>query len=115
MSGFAWLFTGSCKADKRDEITAYVKKTFEPLPGGVRTVKQAIEVDGHLHREAQGRRRRGPGVVVGVAHPEADACEGLTCESPYEGAEEEVIEPCCAGLAPQRGGLDATRFALRGI
>ena len=43
VSGFAWLFTGSCKADGRDEIMAYVKKTFEPLPGGVRTVKQAIE------------------------------------------------------------------------
>jgi hypothetical protein len=43
VSGFAWLFTGSCKAGRRDEIVAYVKKTFEPLPGGVRTVKQAIE------------------------------------------------------------------------
>ncbi len=43
VSGFAWLFTGSCKADKRDEITAYVKKTFEALPGGARTVKQALE------------------------------------------------------------------------
>jgi hypothetical protein len=42
-SGFAWLFTGTCRAEKRDAVTAYVKKTFEHLQGGPRIVKQALE------------------------------------------------------------------------
>jgi len=43
VSGFAWLFSATCKAERRDEIVAYITKTFAHLPGGTRTVKQAIE------------------------------------------------------------------------
>jgi len=44
--GSAWLayvFTASCSAKRRDEIARYVTDTFAGLPGGPRTVRQAIE------------------------------------------------------------------------
>jgi alanyl aminopeptidase len=37
------LFTATCSADQRGEITAYVRKTFAGLPGGKRTVTQTLE------------------------------------------------------------------------
>ncbi|HLL23148.1 MAG TPA: M1 family aminopeptidase, partial [Kofleriaceae bacterium] len=40
---FAKVFTASCRADQRDAIADYVTKTFVPMPGGERVVKQAIE------------------------------------------------------------------------
>ncbi len=43
VSGFTYLFTATCKADQRDAVVSYVTKTFAPLAGGPRTVKQAIE------------------------------------------------------------------------
>ncbi len=43
VAGYARLFTGTCKAEQRDEITAYVQKEFSSLPGGKRVVDQAIE------------------------------------------------------------------------
>jgi len=43
VSELAWLFAGSCKAAQRDEVVAYVKRTFEHLTGGPRNVAQAIE------------------------------------------------------------------------
>ncbi|MEO7095952.1 MAG: M1 family metallopeptidase [Polyangiales bacterium] len=43
LAGYAYLFTEACRADLRDEIIAYVRKEFVPLPGGVRVVDQAIE------------------------------------------------------------------------
>jgi len=39
----AYLFTATCKADQRDAIAAYVTKTFAPMAGGARVVRQAIE------------------------------------------------------------------------
>jgi ERAP1-like protein len=44
--GPAWVtyvFTSSCAAERRDEIVDYVTATFAKLPGGERTVQQAIE------------------------------------------------------------------------
>ncbi len=44
--GPAWItyvFTSSCSAARRDEIVDYVTATFAKLPGGARTVEQAIE------------------------------------------------------------------------
>ena len=44
--GNTWLtyvFTSNCAADQRDDIVAYVNKTFAPLPGGERIVRQGIE------------------------------------------------------------------------
>ena len=44
--GQAWLafvLTGPCTADTRDEVVAYVNTHFAKLQGGGRTVKQAIE------------------------------------------------------------------------
>ncbi|CAN5898873.1 M1 family metallopeptidase [soil metagenome] len=43
IAGYARLFTSACKADQRDEITAFVRKEFSPLPGGMRVVDQAVE------------------------------------------------------------------------
>ena len=43
LAGYAYLFTNACRADKRDETIAYVRKEFAPLPGGTRVVDQAIE------------------------------------------------------------------------
>jgi hypothetical protein len=40
MSG---LFTATCRAEQRDAIVDYVKRSFEPLPGGPRIVRQNIE------------------------------------------------------------------------
>jgi alanyl aminopeptidase len=37
------LFTATCRAEQRDAIIDYVKKTFESLPGGPRVVRQNIE------------------------------------------------------------------------
>ena len=37
------LFTATCKADQRDEMADYVKKTFGGLPGGKRIITQNIE------------------------------------------------------------------------
>ena len=45
-TGQAWLsgvFTSSCLADRRAEIVDYVNRTFASMPGGARTVQQAIE------------------------------------------------------------------------
>ncbi|HEY6175362.1 MAG TPA: M1 family metallopeptidase, partial [Kofleriaceae bacterium] len=39
----AYAFAASCSAEQRDEVVAYVNKTFAGLPGGARTVQQAIE------------------------------------------------------------------------
>jgi alanyl aminopeptidase len=39
----AYVFTESCRAEQRDEIADYVTRTFAGMPGGARTVKQAIE------------------------------------------------------------------------
>ncbi len=43
VAGYAYLFTGTCQAARRDEVTSYVRKEFSQLPGGVRVVDQAIE------------------------------------------------------------------------
>ena len=43
LSGFAHLFTATCKAAERDAVVDYVTKTFASLTGGARVVKQAIE------------------------------------------------------------------------
>ncbi|MBA2538343.1 MAG: M1 family metallopeptidase [Deltaproteobacteria bacterium] len=43
ISGFAYLFVGTCKAERRNEVAAYIAKTFGTLPGGARNVKQATE------------------------------------------------------------------------
>jgi alanyl aminopeptidase len=37
------LFTATCRAEQRDAIVDYVKRTFEPLPAGSRIVRQNIE------------------------------------------------------------------------
>ena len=37
------LFTASCRAEQRDAVTEYVKKTFAVMPGGKRTVAQSLE------------------------------------------------------------------------
>ena len=42
-AGFAYMFTGSCDARRRDEAADYITKHFGSLPGGDRVVKQAIE------------------------------------------------------------------------
>ncbi|HEX3760012.1 MAG TPA: ERAP1-like C-terminal domain-containing protein, partial [Kofleriaceae bacterium] len=45
-SGQAWLaglFTASCSAERRAEIVDYVTRTFASMPGGARSVQQAIE------------------------------------------------------------------------
>jgi len=39
----AYAFTASCSAEQRDEVVDYVNKNFAVMPGGARTVKQAIE------------------------------------------------------------------------
>jgi peptidase M1-like protein/ERAP1-like protein len=39
----AYVFANSCSAESRDEIVDYVNKNFAGMPGGARTVKQAIE------------------------------------------------------------------------
>ena len=39
----AYVFTASCSPQRRDEIARYVTDTFGALPGGARTVRQAIE------------------------------------------------------------------------
>ncbi len=43
LAGYAYLFTNICRADKRDETIAYVRKEFTPLPGGAHVVDEAIE------------------------------------------------------------------------
>ncbi len=43
LARYARVFTATCKADQRDAIVDYVTKTFTSMPGGERTVKQAIE------------------------------------------------------------------------
>jgi alanyl aminopeptidase len=43
LANYAYLFTDACRADKRDEIIAYVRKEFTALGGGTRVVEQAIE------------------------------------------------------------------------
>jgi alanyl aminopeptidase len=43
IAGLAYVFTATCRADQRDAITDYVTKTFGPMQGGERVVKQAIE------------------------------------------------------------------------
>ncbi|HEY6176097.1 MAG TPA: M1 family metallopeptidase [Kofleriaceae bacterium] len=42
-SFLANVFTQVCEAEQRDEIADYVTRTFGGMPGGERTVKQAIE------------------------------------------------------------------------
>jgi alanyl aminopeptidase len=37
------LFTATCRADQREAITEYVKKTFGALPGGKRIIAQNLE------------------------------------------------------------------------
>jgi hypothetical protein len=39
----AYAFTRGCRAEQRDEIADYVTRTFAGMPGGARTVRQAIE------------------------------------------------------------------------
>jgi cytosol alanyl aminopeptidase len=39
----AYVFAARCSADDRDDVVAYVNKTFAGMPGGARTVQQAIE------------------------------------------------------------------------
>ena len=41
------LFTATCRADQRDAVIDYVKRMFEPLPGGPRVVRQNIEAMDH--------------------------------------------------------------------
>ena len=43
LARYAYVFTSTCKADQRDAIADYVTKTFAPMAGGARVVKQAIE------------------------------------------------------------------------
>ncbi|MCX5747013.1 MAG: M1 family metallopeptidase [Proteobacteria bacterium] len=42
-AGIAEVFTASCDPTRRDAIVAYVTATFVKLPGGERTVQQAID------------------------------------------------------------------------
>ncbi len=67
VSGLAWLFVGTCKAERRDEVVSYMTKTFAHLQGGARTVKQATEaldqciakrkiLDGEVRAWLQGMR-----------------------------------------------------------
>jgi alanyl aminopeptidase len=45
-SGQAWIsqvFTASCSAERRGEIVDFVTRTFAAMPGGARTVQQAVE------------------------------------------------------------------------
>jgi len=47
------LFTASCRAEQRDEVTVYVTKTFAAMPGGKRTVAQSLEqMDQCIQRRA---------------------------------------------------------------
>ena len=41
--GLSGVFTATCKAERRDEIVAYVTRTFGTLPGGPHKVKESIE------------------------------------------------------------------------
>ena len=43
LAGLAYVFTNTCRADQRDAVVEYVTKTFAPMQGGERVVKQAIE------------------------------------------------------------------------
>jgi alanyl aminopeptidase len=43
VAGVAQIFTATCDAARRDEIAEYVTKHFASMPGGQRTVAQAIE------------------------------------------------------------------------
>ena len=48
------LFAETCDASKRDEVIAYVTKTFAGLPGGKRTVAQSLEqMDQCIERKKQ--------------------------------------------------------------
>jgi alanyl aminopeptidase len=48
------LFTETCDASRRDEVIAYVNKTFASLPGGKRPVAQALEqMDQCIERRKQ--------------------------------------------------------------
>jgi alanyl aminopeptidase len=40
---FAWIFAAACDVAQRDELADYMTKHFAALPGGERTVRQAIE------------------------------------------------------------------------
>jgi cytosol alanyl aminopeptidase len=42
-ANFAFIFTSSCSATRRDEIARYVTETFAKMDGGARVVQQAIE------------------------------------------------------------------------
>jgi alanyl aminopeptidase len=42
-ANFAFIFTASCSAARRDEIARYVTETFSRMDGGARVVQQAIE------------------------------------------------------------------------
>jgi alanyl aminopeptidase len=42
-ASFVEVFTQSCAAERRDEIVDYVTRTFAAMPGGARTVQQAVE------------------------------------------------------------------------
>jgi hypothetical protein len=42
-AGLSGVFTSSCLAERRAEIVDYVNRTFASMPGGTRTVQQAIE------------------------------------------------------------------------
>jgi hypothetical protein len=43
MARLSAIFTGTCRADKRDEMAALATQHFAKLPGGARVVRQNIE------------------------------------------------------------------------
>ena len=43
VAGLSGVFTETCKAERRDEIIAYVTRMFGKLPGGAHQVKERIE------------------------------------------------------------------------
>ncbi len=52
-SWLAFMFTASCSPGRRTEIVDYVNQTFAGMPGGARTVKQALEGMDHCIAQRQ--------------------------------------------------------------
>ncbi|MBA3463790.1 MAG: M1 family metallopeptidase [Deltaproteobacteria bacterium] len=77
---YAYLFTNACRADQRDEITAYVRKEFTSLPGGKRVVDQAIERMNQCIAKRTVLEPEIRGWLTGVKIPKANAPKDKTDE-----------------------------------